>query len=147
MRDQTDGRKMIDMRLARVVLREGHDHQWIVLTERAGTRGFPIVIGSHEATEIQRVLTREQSARPFTHQLAHSLIEALGATLVRVDIIDLRGNTYYAQIVLQQPLANITAVVDSRPSDAVALALRSGCPIRVAEDVLEQARTDDSGPT
>ena len=146
MKDQSEGQNMVEIRLARIVIREGTDQQWIFLTERNGQRGFPIIIGNHEAAEIQRVVTREQPRRPLTHQLAYSLVESLGATIVRVDIVDLRENTFFAQVVLHQPMHDVTAVIDARPSDALALALRAGCPLRVAESVLEQARTDQSGP-
>ena len=146
MKDQSEGQNMVDIRLSRIVIREGVDQQWIFLTERSGHRGFPIIIGTSEAAEIQRIVTRDQPRRPLTHQLAYSLVDALGARLVRVDIVDLRDNTFFAQIVLHQPMLDMTAVIDARPSDALALALRAGCPIRVAESVLEQARTDESGP-
>jgi uncharacterized protein len=146
MKDQSEGQNMVDIRLARIVIREGVDQQWIFLSERGGQRGFPIIIGSNEALEIQRVVTRDQPRRPLTHQLAFSLVESLGANIVRVDIVDLRENTFFAQIVLHQPHLDLTAVIDARPSDALALALRAGCPIRVAESVLEQARTDQTGP-
>ena len=137
---------MVDVVLGRIVIRETSDRQYIFLNERGGKRGFPIVIGTNEAAEIQRVVARIECERPLTHQLAHSIVEALGAELKRCDIVDLRQNTFYAQLVLQTRDGGTTAVVDARPSDAIALALRAGCPIRVAESVLEQVRTDESGP-
>ena len=136
---------MIDVRLSRIVIRNGTDQQWIFLSEVDGERGFPIIIGSNEAYEIHRVVTKQQPQRPLTHQLAYASIEALGATLRRVDIVDLRNNTFFAQLVLNDK-AGDPAVVDARPSDALALGLRAQCPIRVAESVLEQARTDTNGP-
>ena len=71
---------------------------------------------------------------------------ALGSDLRRVDIVALKNNTFYAQLVLQNKKGDVNAVVDARPSDAVALALRAKCPLRVAEEVLEHVRTDTSGP-
>lgn len=139
-----DDDHMIDMQLSRVVVRDGIDQQWIFLTEKDGKRGFPIIIGTGEAHEIQRVLTNRQPQRPLTHQLAYSAIEALGARLDRVDIVDLRDNTFYARVVLVRDGEEIQ--LDARPSDALALGLRAGCPIRVAESILESARTDESGP-
>ncbi|MEE8466867.1 MAG: bifunctional nuclease family protein, partial [Planctomycetota bacterium] len=106
--------------------------------------GFPIIIGTSEASEIQRVLTNRQPQRPLTHQLAHSAIEALGARLERVDIVDLRDNTFFARVVLVRDEEEFQ--LDARPSDALALGLRAGCPIRVAESILESTRTDTSGP-
>jgi bifunctional DNase/RNase len=146
MKDPMDGTVMVPLALGRIVIREGSDQQYIFLKEREGQRGFPIVIGTNEAYEIRRVVTGVQPERPLTHQLAYEAIKALGADLKRVDIVDLRNNTFFAQIVLQNKKGELSAVVDARPSDAVALALRAKCPLRVAESVLEIVRSDTSGP-
>ena len=139
--------KMIALRLARVVLRDDSPQQWLHLQEQDGERGFPIVIGLGEASEIRRILHGESTPRPLTHQLAQSLVESLGASLTGVDIIDLQDNTFYAELILTDA-AGEELRVDARPSDALALGLRSGCPLRVAESVLEQVRLDrgDAGP-
>lgn len=133
---------MVDCTLGRVVLHDGADRQLIYLTEVEGERGFPIVIGSSEAHEIYRVLHGRDPDRPLTHKLAHDLISALGATVKHVDIVDLKKNTFFAQIALQNEGGDVLAVVDARPSDAIAIAIRSRCPIRVAESVLSQAGPD-----
>ena len=146
MKDPMEGMLMVPLALGRIVIREGSDQQYIFLKERGGKRGFPIVIGTNEAYEIRRVVNNVQPERPLTHQLAFETIRALGAELKRVDIVDLRNNTFFAQIVLQNGQGELTAVVDARPSDAVALALRAKCPLRVAESVLELVRTDHNGP-
>lgn len=146
MKDPMDGTTMVGLRLGRIVIREGSEQQYIFLKESDGKRGFPIVIGTSEACEIRRVVTGLQPERPLTHQLAYEAIRALGADLKRVDIVDLRNNTFFAQLVLQNKKGELTAVVDARPSDAVALALRAKCPLRVAEAVLELVRTDAAGP-
>lgn len=132
------------MLLSRIVMREDSAQQFIFLTERGGARGFPIVIGAAEAAEIHRVVTSAESPRPLTHQLAHSILQALDAEIVRCDIVDLRQNTFFAQLILHRKQANEIAVVDARPSDAIALALRAKATIRVAESVLDQVRTDTS---
>ena len=134
---------MIDVALGRIVIRDDADRQYIYLVERAGKRGFPIVIGNVEAGEIHRVLHGIEPERPLTHQLAHSLVEALGAQLRHVDIVDLKHNTFYAQLVLSDEKGATIAVVDARPSDAIALALRAKCKIRVAEAVLAQASVEN----
>lgn len=137
--------RFVPVRLARVVLRDGADQQWIFLQEVEGKRGFPIVIGNGEAAEIHRVLADEPLPRPLTHQLALAAVEALGSKLVRVDIVDLRNNTFFARLVLAGVEAGVAEVhVDARPSDALALALRAGAPLRVAESVLAEARTDEA---
>lgn len=141
-----DGTRMVDLTVSRIVIHEGSNEQYIFLKENKGKRGFPIVIGTAEAGEIRRVVTGLQPERPLTHQLAYEAIRALGADLKRVDIVDLRNNTFFAQLVLQNQGGELTAVVDARPSDAVALALRAKCPLRVTESVLERVRTDTSGP-
>ena len=135
----------VDMRLARVIVRDQSDQQWIYLSEIDGQRGFPIVIGSPEAREIQRVVTGAEMERPLTHQMTHASIEALDARLTRVDITDLRNNTFFARLILVDAQGE-ERHIDARPSDAVCLGLRAGCGIRVAESVLEQVRTDQSGP-
>ena len=136
--------KMVEMLLARIVMREDSAQQFIFLTERGGARGFPIVIGAAEAAEIHRVVTSAESPRPLTHQLAHSILQSLDADLVRCDIVDLRQNTFFAQLILRRRSNSEVAVVDARPSDAIALALRAKAIIRVAESVLDQVRTDMS---
>jgi bifunctional DNase/RNase len=137
---------LVPVELARIVIREASDQQFIFLRESGGSRGFPIVIGTGEACEIRRVVCDIRPERPLTHQLANEAIQKLGADLKRVDIVDLRNNTFFARIELVDASGETVAVLDARPSDALALALRAGCPIRVAESVLEQARTDETGP-
>jgi bifunctional DNase/RNase len=143
---ETPEQPMVEVVLGRIVIHEGSDRQYIFLQERVGKRGFPIVIGSTEAAEIKRVVARIEVERPLTHQLAFSIIEACGARIRRCDIVDLRQNTFFAQLVLQSDAGERTVVLDARPSDAIALALRAGCTLRVAESVLEQVRSDESGP-
>ena len=104
----------------------------------------PIVIGTSEAFEIRRVVCGVQTERPLTHQLAHDLIKGLGGRLAAVDIVDLKNNTFYAKLLVEQGEDSTPKAIDTRPSDAVALAMRAGCPLRVAESVLAEAR-DDTG--
>jgi hypothetical protein len=146
MKDPMQGQKMIGVHLGRVVIRDGADQQYIYLREQGGQRGFPIVIGTSEACEIRRVVHDIRPERPLTHQLTFDTIKALGHRLRRIDIVDLRNNTFYAQLVIEDEDGEISAVIDARPSDAVALAMRAACPIHVAESVLEQVRTDVGGP-
>jgi len=138
--------RMVDLVLSRIVLRDAERGQYIFLQEKSGQRGFPMVIGRIEAEEIHRVVAQESSPRPMTHQLAHSIVEGLGAKVRRADIVDLRDNTFFAKLVLQSSDGATTKAIDARPSDAIALALRSNAPVRVAEFVLEQVRSDRTGP-
>jgi len=88
------------------------------------------------------VVTGLETERPMTHQLMHDSIQALGAQLASVDIVDVRQNTFFARIVLQDEGGSVVATLDARPSDSIALAMRARCPLRVSESVLEQVRTD-----
>jgi len=137
--DGPDENVMLDAALGRIVLRDGMDRQYIYLVEQNGSRGFPIVIGNNEALEIHRVVHEIEPERPLTHQLTHATIQALGASIKCVDIVDLRQNTFFAHIVLQNDAGDTLTVIDARPSDAIALALRAKCQIRVAESVMERA--------
>lgn len=129
---------MIEMRLGRIVIRDDSHRQFIYLVELAGERGFPIVIGSFEAFEIHRVIKRIQASRPLTHELTTSIIEDLGGHLQRIEVTELREGTFYARLVLQAD-GRDPVEIDARPSDAIAIALRAGAPLFVAESVLEQA--------
>ena len=130
--------ELVDVQLSRVVMRDGADRQYIYLQEDGGERGFPIVIGTGEAGEIHRVIHGVEPERPLTHQLAHDALVALGASLEAVDIVDLKQNTFFARLVLRSPGGD-EVDVDARPSDAIALALRAGARLRVAEAVLRRA--------
>ena len=136
---------MIPVKLARLVLREGQSQQSVFLNEVDGSRGFPIVIGTGEAHEIRRVLSSEAPPRPMTHQLTYDAIQQLGADVKRVDIVDLKENTFFARIIVKNG-SDQELILDARPSDAMALALRAGCEIRVAESVLDPVRSDAEGP-
>lgn len=142
MKQPPDGSPMIEVFVNHLVYRDHVAEQYIHLLERHGQRGFLIVIGKNEAMEIHRVLHGEEEARPFTHKLAFNLIDALGYRLVSADIVDLRHNTFHALLNLEPKSGGRRVEVDSRPSDAIPLALRAGALIRVSESVLEQVRTD-----
>lgn len=80
----------------------------------------------------------------MTHALTYEAITRLGAQIARVDIVDVRQNTFYAQVILHDEHGDELAVLDARPSDSIPLALRAKCPLRVAESVLELVRTDEA---
>jgi len=109
----------------------------VVLKEREGKRALPIVIGAHEAHAIFCELRNIKPQRPLTHDLMCSILEELEVQLARVVVHDLRENIYYALLVLINN--GNEQEVDSRPSDAIALALRVGAPIFVADKVMEEA--------
>lgn len=106
----------------------------VVLQDSGNTVNLPIWIGLLEATAIATELEGIAMARPMTHDLLRDLIGELGARVSRVEISDLRDNTYYARIHIDTN--NGARVIDSRPSDAISLALRVKTPIFVARKVL-----------
>ena len=106
----------------------------VVLQDSGNTVNLPIWIGLLEATAIATELEGIAMARPMTHDLLRDLIGELGAKVSRVEISDLRDNTYYARIHIQTSQGS--RVIDSRPSDAISLALRVKTPIHVARKVL-----------
>jgi bifunctional DNase/RNase len=126
----------VEVELSRIIINETSDQQIIVLKERHGERGFPIVIGIVEIFAIDRRLKGIKPPRPMTHDLLDSVIENLGAEIDKIVINDLRNHTFYAQIHLR--LNGHTIEVDSRPSDAIALGAASNTPIYVAEHVFEK---------
>ncbi len=142
MTEKNEDERFIEMQLRRIVIRENSEQQYIYLVEKEGERSFPIVIGTSEAFEIRRVVCGVQTERPLTHQLAHDLIKGLGGRLSGVNIVDLKNNTFYAKLMVEQDGDGEPKAIDTRPSDAVALAMRAGCPLRVAESVLAEARDD-----
>lgn len=127
----------VQVDLARIVISETQQAQMIVLRERGGDRGFPILIGPAEAAAISRRVRSEQTPRPFTHELLASVIQHLGAELEKIVVNDLRDQTFYAKLVLRQGSSLVE--VDSRPSDAIALVAGSDIPVFVEEHVLQEA--------
>jgi len=127
---------MVPVTLSKIIITETSDHQVIVLKETNGQRSFPIVIGLNEAWAIDRAVKGINTPRPLTHDLINNVIESLNAGIVKIIINDLRNNTFYATIVLQQD--GTTVEIDSRPSDAVALAMQKNIPIFVANKVLDE---------
>ncbi|MDO8804818.1 MAG: bifunctional nuclease family protein [Elusimicrobiota bacterium] len=112
----------------------------IFLDETEGTRILPIWIGPMEAQAIAIRLSGYPSPRPMTHDLIFSVIKTLGLTLRKVTITDIVENTYYSQLHLTEPGGANPRLVDSRPSDAVALAVRFGCPILISEKVFSKTQ-------
>jgi bifunctional DNase/RNase len=112
-------------------------HRIVVLKETGSTRFLPIWIGPFEADAITIELQGVEVARPLTHDLLKAMAEKLGAEILQVTITDLRNDTFYAEISLQ--VNGRRLLVDSRPSDAIALAVRARVPVLVADSVMEQA--------
>ena len=106
---------------------------------------LPICIGIAEATSIAKELQQVELPRPLTHDLFRDAVRALGATVLRVEVVALRETTYYAELVLQDA-AGRELRIDSRPSDGIALAVRFGAGIYVHEQVLRKALPEPQDP-
>jgi len=113
----------------------------VVLADSHSESLLPIWIGMAEASAIAMQLENVQPPRPMTHDLLRNVIEGLDARLEKVVVHDLQENTFYAILVLKH--SSGTVVIDARPSDAIALALRFNAPIYVSERVLMEAKTID----
>lgn len=112
-------------------------HRIVVLKDSVGDRYLPIWIGPCEADAITVELQDMPPQRPLTHDLLKSVIRELGGNVVQIVISDLRNDVYYARIVVD--VAGKQMEVDSRPSDAIALAVRAKVPIFVSEAVMDKA--------
>lgn len=109
----------------------------ILLKEMNGNRRLPIIIGAFEAQAIALEIEGIKPPRPLTHDLLKQMVDNLGASINEVIIDELRENTFYAKIILE--ISSLTNEIDARPSDAIALAVRSQAPIYVADSVMEAA--------
>jgi bifunctional DNase/RNase len=125
------------MELVRIIISENNEQQIIYLREVDGDRTFPIVIGFFEATSIDRRVRGQSTPRPLTHDLLANTIDQLGGEIQDIYISELRDHTYYAKVRIKHDGEIIE--VDSRPSDAIAVAVTVDVPILVAEDVIEEA--------
>lgn len=128
---------MIELQLVGVRVELPTNQPIVLLKEREGERYLPIWIGAVEATAIALGMQGIETARPMTHDLMRDLLQELGITVERIVITELREGTFYAEI--QMSSNGTSYAVSSRPSDALALAVRMNLSIFAAEDVLEEA--------
>jgi hypothetical protein len=116
----------------------------IILRDEDEKRSLPIWVGIFEANAIALELEKITTPRPMTHDLIKNILESVEAKVEKIVVNDLRDNTFFAMIHLRLGEEEIT--VDSRPSDAIALALRVGASIFVDEDVVRRAKTVEVAP-
>lgn len=114
----------------------------VILRDETDTRILPIWVGVFEANAIALQIENVQTPRPMTHDLLRNVIHDLQASVERVVVSDVKDNTFFAHIHLDTPAGKVA--VDARPSDAIALALRTRSPIWVEERVLDNAKTVDA---
>jgi len=116
----------------------------VILRDKDGHKVLPIWVGVFEANAIALQIENVTPQRPMTHDLLNNVIRDLKADIMKVVVSDLKDNTFYALIHLS--IAGETMVIDARPSDAIALALRARAPIYVEDSVIDNAKTVDLAP-
>lgn len=131
---------LIQMRVRGLMLDPPNNYV-VILRGEEGQDVLPIWIGKAEANSISLALEQVEMPRPLTHDLIKNALDALEAKVISVVITDLKDNTYYAKLHLSHRDAEIT--IDTRPSDAIAIALRTECPVFVSRDVLQRQMEDE----
>jgi bifunctional DNase/RNase len=133
----------IEMRVSGLTMDPITNTPIVILKDLEEKKAIPIWIGIFEASAIATEIEKITFSRPMTHDLLNDIVKLLNAEVVRVEIHDLRNNTFFANIHLMRE-GNLI-VVDARPSDAIAIALRAGAKIFVDEKVIEKSRNVDFG--
>ena len=135
---------MLQMELYEIRIDESHwrQPQIIVLKEKDGERLLPIVIGLFEAQAIYIKINNLPTVRPFSHDLMTDIISNLGGKLDRILVDELKNDTFFAKLFVKTGNGK-ELIIDSRPSDAIALALRNDCPIFVNEEVIDQVNSEE----
>jgi uncharacterized protein len=128
----------VEVRIRGLMMDPATNAPIIILKDPASDAVMPIWVGIFEANAIALELEKQSAPRPMTHDLTRNLVHHLNAELERVVITEIREDTFFAVLWLRQ--GDEAVMVDARPSDAIALALRFDCPIFVAEQVLQSAR-------
>ena len=125
---------MIEMIVSGLAIDERTHTPVVLLKEKTGERMLPIWIGPSEASSIAIQLTGRKFQRPLTHDLLKTIVQGLGARIPKIAIVELKDKTYYAKVYLERASELIS--IDARPSDCIALALRTQSPIFVSEELL-----------
>ena len=129
--------RMVEMTIDSVRVSLTNQQRIVVLREENAERYLPIWIGPYEAEAITIALQEIEVARPQTHDLLKSILTSLNARLVRVEIVSLKDDVFYGNLVVE--VGDKIVNIDSRPSDALALAVRARVPILVAKEVADSA--------
>jgi bifunctional DNase/RNase len=124
------------MKVWKLAMDERTETPVVILQELSGKRILPIWIGRPEARAIAMELAGQKFQRPLTHDLMKTMIKGLNATIRKVTISELKDNTFYAKLFVEKD--DEVVGIDARPSDSIALALRTKSPIFVAEDLLKE---------
>jgi bifunctional DNase/RNase len=135
--------EIIEVRIRGLMMDPSTSMPIVVLKDVASETVMPIWVGIFEANAIALEIEKVAAPRPMTHDLTRNLIRNLNARLERVVISELKDDTFYATLWLQQ--GDEPLVLDARPSDALALALRADCPIYVTDEVMQKAKLNTTG--
>jgi bifunctional DNase/RNase len=136
---------MIEMELNKIIIDEKRQDQIIVLKEKKGERLLPIIIGFLEANAIKMKISGVVPPRPLTHDLLQDVINSLDAEVEKIIIDRLQDSTFHAKIVLHPKGNGKEKIIDARPSDSIALAVRVKAPIFVEDEVLKRAEALHQG--
>ena len=128
----------LEMKVTGITLDPFTNMPIVILKDLEGNNAIPIWIGILEASAIATELEKIDLSRPMTHDLLKNVLTALEVTVEKIEVTDLRDNTFYALIYLTADGKALT--IDSRPSDAIALALRTKAPLFVSKSVIEKSR-------
>ena len=134
---------LIEMKVSGLTIDPITNTPIVILKDMQENKAIPIWIGLFEASAIATELEKIVFSRPMTHDLFNECLKALNVAVSKIEIGDIRNNTFYASIYLMREGQSFT--VDARPSDAIALALRARAPIFVDETVIEKSRNIDFG--
>ncbi|MEO8376842.1 MAG: bifunctional nuclease family protein [Candidatus Sumerlaeota bacterium] len=134
---------MVEMDLVEIQMTNDAPHQVIILQEKEGTRHFPIYIGNYEVTVLDSAIRDVTHERPLTHDLALNIVESLEGKLTGVVVDELRGNTFIGKLLVKNGHGEVTRI-DTRPSDAIILAMKRRVPIYVEEEVLASANLEEN---
>ena len=135
----------VEVRIRGLIMDPSTRQPIVVLNDLAGEVVLPIWVGLFEANAIALEIEKATTPRPMTHDLLRSMVQGLNARVTRVVVGSLREDTFHATIWMDQ--GGEVVALDARPSDAIALALRSDCPIFISHQVFEHARRASNGST
>ena len=139
MSSRTNEDSAIEMYVGGLVLDPNTQAPVVILKDEHGKYALPIWIGVAEATSIASAIKQVTMARPLTHDLMHDVFEQAALKVQRVVITELKEQTYYAELAIS--FGDRVMILDARPSDAIAIALRESAPIYVAQSVIDQTKT------
>ncbi len=134
--------KFIDMKVTGVIVDSSNLVPVVILKDMEGKKVLPILVGIMEAASILTELEKTEIDRPMTHDLIKDIIGSLGSSVKKVQLTALEDNVFHANIHIVLPSGEAVEV-DSRPSDAIAIAMRCSVPIRVNESIIAKSRIMD----